>query len=52
MPTTIIALKILLILIPGFYTLWIQECLGEKKERTLLDKLLIILMYNSGGDKT
>lgn len=46
MPTTIIALKILLILVPGFYTLWIQECLGEKKERTLLDKLLIILMYN------
>lgn len=46
MPTTIIALKIILILIPGFFTLWIQESLGEKKERTQLDKILIIFLYD------
>lgn len=46
MPVTIIALKILLLLLPGFFTLWIQESLGEKKERTQSDKILIIFLYD------
>ena len=46
MPTTIVALKIILMLVPGFFTLWIQESLGEKKERTQIDKILIIFLYD------
>jgi hypothetical protein len=46
MPTTIIALKILLLLLPGFLTLWIQESLGEKKERYQIDKIALIFLYD------
>jgi len=46
MPISITALKVLLILIPGFLTLWIQDSLGEKKDRAQFYSLFIILLYD------
>ena len=46
MPTSITALGIFLVLVPGFLTLWIQESLGEKKDRTQLERLFIIFLYD------
>ena len=46
MPETLIGLKILLLLLPGFLMLLIQENLGEKKERTQVEKIFVILLYD------
>lgn len=46
MNISIITLKILLLLLPGYLTLIIKENLAEKKVRTDLEKILIILLYD------
>jgi len=44
---TIITIKILLLLLPGYLTLSIKEVLSERKSRTESEKLFIILLFDS-----
>ena len=46
MNISIIALKILLLLLPGYLTITIKESLAEKKARTDTEKILVILLYD------
>jgi hypothetical protein len=46
MPTTVIALKILLVLLPGYLTLIIKNSLSEKRARTDWEFVLTILLFD------
>ena len=43
---SIVAIKILLLLLPGYLTLSIKEVLSERKSRTEFEKLSIILLFD------